>query len=194
MFSVNISKLVAMTDKERDSYTSIVETLLADANGSKTFSVVGGGIKSFKLAYTLMKMGNRVLFIDGDISSDVFLGKYKLGKDMKGVVDYISNTEETSDLLCLTNENDLRIIFTGDLSAGKVDDDKAKEIEQLFTAFADDYDYFVVDADQEAVLGRHCKATAIMFEESEYSETAAEAKAKELEEKGCNVLGVIINE
>lgn len=27
-----------------------------------------------------MEAGNKVLFVDGDITSDVFLGKYKLGK------------------------------------------------------------------------------------------------------------------
>ena len=36
-----------------------------------------------------MEKGNKVLFVDGDIRTDVFLGKYKLGKSAKGVLDYI---------------------------------------------------------------------------------------------------------
>lgn len=193
MFSVNINKLVAMTDKERDSYTSLADTILADSNDVKSLSVLGGGVKAFKLAYILMKKGKKVLFIDGDISSDVFLGKYKLGKDMKGISDYANNPCNPSDLLCLTNEAGLKIVFTGSSSA-LMEDDKAKSIQKLFESFSDEFDYFVVDSDNEATLGKYCGATAVIIDEADYSESYAESLVDELEDKGCNVLGVIINE
>ena len=36
--------------------------------------------------------GEKVLFIDADIMSEIFLGKYKLGKNLKGVADFLKKS------------------------------------------------------------------------------------------------------
>lgn len=58
------------------------------------------GLSAFKIAYSFVATGEKVLFIDADIMSEIFLGKYKLGKNLKGVADFMRNPEKQNDLIC----------------------------------------------------------------------------------------------
>ena len=68
--------------------------------------------------------------------------------------------------------------------------------------YCQDFDKFIAWFDyvcgeyptNEATLGKYCGATAVIIDEADYSESYAESLVDELEDKGCNVLGVIINE
>mgnify|MGYP002707053371 FL=1 len=80
MFSVNIDKIVNMTDNERKCYEELVQTLKSELGTSKCLAVTKDGLSAFKIAYSFVATGEKVLFIDADIMSEIFLGKYKLGK------------------------------------------------------------------------------------------------------------------
>lgn len=80
-----------------------------------------------------MEAGNKVLFVDGDITSDVFLGKYKLGKNARGVMDYLKNPDEDYELVCVTNHKELDIIFTGITEDGIVTQEEKKYLESFLT-------------------------------------------------------------
>ena len=79
MFSVNIDKIVNMTDNEKKCYDEVRETVKSELNGGKVLAVTRNGIGAFKIAYSFVSDGEKVLFIDADIMSEIFLGKYKLG-------------------------------------------------------------------------------------------------------------------
>ena len=98
MFSVNIDKLIKMTPLEAESYAKAadsLENLLADKGNM--LAVVGSGMSSFKLAAAFMEKEKRVLFADADFSQEVFLGKYKLGKNLKGIFDYTQGYADRSN-------------------------------------------------------------------------------------------------
>lgn len=194
MFSVNIDKLVDMTSNERRSYEEVAVIIKEGLDGGRSLSVIGGGLKAFKLAYSFTKSDSKVLFIDGDISSEVFLGKYKLGKNMKGVTDYLKKPDKDYEMICKTNESNLDIIFTGALDDGKISSEEEKQMKELIARFSEEYDYIIVDSDNEGVLSPYCQGTILMYSENEYGEIAAEKLTSELEARDCNVLGVIINE
>ena len=91
MFSVNIDKIVNMTDNEKRCHDEVRETVKSELNGGKVLAVTRNGIGAFKIAYSFVSDGEKVLFIDADIMSEIFLGKYKLGKNLKGVADFLKN-------------------------------------------------------------------------------------------------------
>lgn len=83
----------------------------------------------------------KVLFIDADIMSEIFLGKYKLGKNLKGVADFMRNPEKQNDLICKTNSNaDMDIIFTGVLDDGVISEDEEEMMKKLIFIYSADYE------------------------------------------------------
>ena len=94
MYSVNVDKLVKTSETQAESLLEITDNIIEGLGNHKAFAVLGGKVDTFKIAYNIMEKGNKVLFVDGDIRTDVFLGKYKLGKSAKGVLDYIKRPEK----------------------------------------------------------------------------------------------------
>lgn len=199
MFSVNIDKLTAMTENEKDSY-DILAASFVEQYGEEchTLAFAAGGLKAFKFAAAVMNQGKKVLFIDGDMSSDVFLGKYRLGKNLKGITDYMKLDESEDDvleeLLCITNHENLNIIFTGALQDNQVTEQEEKLMEKLLSAYGQDYDYIIVDSDKSGQLAKYCDGVFVIIDEADYDEITAEKLVDELDDNGCKVLGVIINE
>lgn len=81
MFSVNIDKIVGMTDNEKKCYEELRENLKKELNGGKVLAITKNGIGAFKIAYSFVCAGEKVLFIDADIMSEIFLGKYNAWKE-----------------------------------------------------------------------------------------------------------------
>ena len=73
MFSVNIDKIVVMTDNEKKCYEELRENLKKELNGGKVLAITKNGIGAFKIAYSFVCAGEKVLFIDADIMSEIFL-------------------------------------------------------------------------------------------------------------------------
>ncbi|MGN0328013.1 MAG: AAA family ATPase [Lachnospira sp.] len=194
MFSVNINKLVDASDNENESLKEITGNLLDAMENNRTLAVVNGGVSAFKIAYNIVKTGKTVLFIDGDISSNVFLGKYKLGKNMKGLVDYLKKPDNKYELICLTNNNDMDIMFTGGEEDTHISDDEKMILKSLLDKYLKEYDYIVVNSDEEGTLAMYCRGAVVLVDESQYDEAEVEQNVEKLETLGCNVLGVVINE
>lgn len=195
MFSVNIDKLMKMTPQEAESYAKSADTIdgmIAEAG--KILSVIGNGISSFKLAAAFMEKEKRVLFVDADIDQEVFLGKYKLGKNLKGILDYVKGESAAKDLICVTNRAKLDVVFTGsteDTEHSLVED---SDLRTALEEYAAEYDLVIVQSDAEGKVASICDETVLIMENDSYSEFSAEVTVKELDEKGCLVLGVIIDE
>lgn len=111
MYSVNIDKLMDIDSEKKESLVQIAHNITEALSSGKSVAVIGGKVDTFRIAYSIMEAGNKVLFVDGDITSDVFLGKYKLGKNARGVMDYLKNPDEDYELVCVTNHKELDIIF-----------------------------------------------------------------------------------
>ena len=99
MYSVNIDKLMDIDSEKKESLVQIAHNITEALSSGKSVAVIGGKVDTFRIAYSIMEAGNKVLFVDGDITSDVFLGKYKLGKNARGVMDYLKNPDEDYELV-----------------------------------------------------------------------------------------------
>ena len=163
MFSVNIDKIVNMTDNEKRCHDEVRETVKSELNGGKVLAVTRNGIGAFKIAYSFVSDGEKVLFIDADIMSEIFLGKYKLGKNLKGVADFLKNPSETADLICKTNNPDFDIIFTGVLDDGVITEDEEAVMKQLIDMYSAEYDRVVVSSDEDGRIAKYCDGTVIMY-------------------------------
>lgn len=195
MFSVNIDKLVKMTPNEARSYADAVDAVFREGNENcLTLAVVGGGVSSFKLASSIMDRGKRILFIDADVHEDIFLSKYRLGKNLKGFTDYMINDEPADNLICVTNREQMDVIFTGSVENITIADLAPVKIKNMFIDWREEYDLIIVQSDIEGTVAACCDETVIIMQQQAYQKGIVQEKADELEKKGCCVLGVIIDE
>jgi MinD-like ATPase involved in chromosome partitioning or flagellar assembly len=183
-----------MTDNEHDCYLSLANKILSLMGADNTIlGTVGDGVISFKLAGTFHELGKSVLFIDGDMKEEIFLSKYRLGKDLKGVTSYLSGSEDARDLVCITNRNDLDVVFTGNVEGVSIKDIDPDRLRDFIDNYVD-YDMVVVHSDESGKVASCCDRTVLLQQKADYSETGAQQKVKSLDKQGCYVLGVIINE
>lgn len=195
MFSVNIDKLVSMTPAESESYLDTAETILSLCEEQcRTIAVEGDALGAFKLAYAISQKGRKVLFVDADAGNEYFLSKYRLGKDLKGFTDYLVKPEtDVKDLVCLTNKDEVNVMFTGDITQVGNVAGYGGRIVFMMAEVLDIYDFVVVlTADGRGAAC--CGGTVIIMKRSEYSDEAADELTDRLTKAGCNVLGVIIGE
>lgn len=189
MFSVNIDKLVTMTDAQLAIYKKIAAGIAEEFN-NKSLAVVGNPMVAFKLAAQIMECGKKVIFVDGDFSKAVFLGKYKLGKDLSGACEFVAGTKNPEELICKTNHDNLQIVFTGNVEEGKAVD--ADAFKKLVEAYKVDCDMVVVACGNDATVASKCEGTVVVVDSAEYSEEATNKFVDDLMAKGCECAGVIL--
>lgn len=194
MYSVNIDKLVEISNEEKESFAQIADNITNELSKKTSIAIIGGKVDTFRIAYSIMDKGNKVLFIDGDIKSDVFLGKYKLGKNAKGVIDYLKSQDKNDELVCITNHNQLDIIFTGIMEDGIITQEEKDIFRKLLDSYIDEYDYIVVDSDDEGQLSQYCDSTVIITDQEKYSVEYMNKLVKERKKDGCDIFGVVIRE
>ena len=194
MFSVNVDKLTGMTESEHHSYSDTADAIIKECD--KNYRIIathGEPLMAFKLASVIHEKGKKVIFVDADVSEEIFLAKYKLGKNLKGVADFLKKPSQMYDLICKTNNPQLDIIFTGVLDDGVISEDEESMMKQFIDMYSDRYDRIVLSSDVDGRIAKYCDGTVIMYEESEFGELSAENYVDELENNKCNVLGVVIN-
>lgn len=194
MFSVNVDKLLNMTDNEHDCYMSVANKVLSMMGSDNTvLGTVGSGVLSFKLAGVIHELGKSVLFIDADMKEDIFLSKYRLGKNLKGVTSFLSGSEDARDLVCITNRNDFDVVFTGNVEDTSLKKIETSGLRDLIDNYVD-YDIVIVQSDDMGIAASCCDRSVVMLMQDEYSEMSAQQKVKNLDNQGCHVLGVIVSE
>ncbi len=213
MFSVNVDKLVKMTTKEADGYSQTVNTIISKlaqkqiVNSSqeekKSIAVVGDAISAFKLASEFTKLDKKVLFIDGELGSEIFLSKYRLGKELEGLADCIMSVitgEALFKKICITNNEKLNILFSGNIEASGttvsgVFSAGEHYIHTFFKELFQKYDVIVCFSDNKGNLAKYCDTTVLIVDSEEYNnKQQLKEQITALKNNGCDVLGVIINE
>ena len=193
MFSVNIDKIIDMTSTEADSYSDVLDKIYDDIKkDTRLIAVTGDGVTAFKLASELMTCGKKILFVDGNFDTDIFLGKYKLGKSLKGLAEYARKEASFNELRCVTNRKDMDIVFSG-MSDEHIYEEMS-DIRQRLVKEAEQYDLIVAWSDEQGEMARCCDETIVVIDAEIYNDDSAMQRIVELEKQGCNVLGVIINE
>lgn len=194
MFSVKIGKLLEMTDTEKSDYQEFAELFRAKGIGDvRTLAVIGAGPDSLKIAKILSGPNERVLFVDGDFTQSVFLGRYKLGKKLTGWTDVCQTQTDLSGQICVTSDPDLDLMFTGNTQtawSNVVRDDLKKGLDAL----KDRYAWIVISSDEEGRTAQSADAAILAMKQSEYSEYNARSRVERLDREGVRVAGVILYE
>jgi len=193
LFSVNIDKLISMTPKEETAYQELCNRVLAKGRKFKTIAVIGDNGIALKLAETIRKSQNNVLFIDADFSTSLFMNKYKLGKNLIGISNYLSGSSLPDNLICVTNKEDMNIVFTGDVDTHSILERNETAFSKLMDLYKNDYDYIILEVGNDIDIAKQCDGALRIINNADYSQKKAKKEINVLSSEGCLILGVIIN-
>jgi len=193
LFSVNIDKLISMTPKEETAYQELCNRVLAKGRKFKTIAVIGDNGIALKLAETIRKSQNNVLFIDADFSTSLFMNKYKLGKNLIGISNYLSGSSLPDNLICVTNKEDMNIVFTGDVDTHSILERNETAFSKLMNLYKNDYDYIILEVGNDIDIAKQCDGALRIINNADYSQKKAKKEINVLSSEGCLILGVIIN-
>lgn len=191
MFSVNIDKLVVMTDAQLAAYKKIASGLAGEFD-KKSVAVYGNPVVAFKIAAKIMEAGKKVTFVDCDVTKSAFLGKYKLGKELGGVCEFVAGEKEVKDIICKTNYENLRLIFTGNVEEKSSVNLGSDALNKLIDAFKAEDDVVVIAAGSDANVAKKCDGVVVVADGTDYSEEATHKLVDDLMAKGCECAGVIL--
>lgn len=192
MFSVNIDKLITTTPAQDRAYKELCNRVLAKGRKYKTIAVIGDSGYALKLADAIVEAGNKVLFVDADLTTPVFMGKYRLGKNLEGLSEYLDNMQNSSKVLCLTNKSDLNIVFSGEATRQNLTAAEEEKLKEFLDDNIDDYDYIILEAGKSVEVARNCTATIMLLDNASYSPRSAREKIEAYDNEGCLVLGVVL--
>ncbi len=110
---------------------------------------VGKTTVAFNLAYSLGKMGNSVLLIDGDPQGGIAIASNLKGKTDLGILDIINGKCTPTDAVQRTRDNSMSVLGIGELSTSDIFllEDKARsgELGAIIKEFSKDYQYVILD-------------------------------------------------
>lgn len=192
MFSVNIDKLITTTPAQDRAYKELCNRVLAKGRKYKTIAVIGDSGYALKLADAIVEAGNKVLFVDADLTTPVFMGKYRLGKNLEGLSEYLDNMQNSSKVLCLTNKSDLNIVFSGEATRQNLTAAEEEKLKEFLDDNIDDYDYIILEAGKSVEVARNCTATIMLLDNASYNPRSAREKIEAYDNEGCLVLGVVL--
>ena len=192
MFSVNIDKLITTTPAQDRAYKELCNRVLAKGRKYKTIAVIGDSGYALKLADAIVEAGNKVLFVDADLTTPVFMGKYRPGKNLEGLSEYLDNMQNSSKVLCLTNKSDLNIVFSGEATRQNLTAAEEEKLKEFLDDNIDDYDYIILEAGKSVEVARNCTATIMLLDNASYSPRSAREKIEAYDNEGCLVLGVVL--
>lgn len=190
MFSVNIDKLVTMTDAQLAAYKKIASGLAGEFN-KKAVAIYGNPVVAFKIAAKVAETGKKVAFIDCDVTKSAFIGKYKLGKELGGVCEYVAGEKEAKDIICKTNNENLKLVFTGNVEEKSVDM-SSEAVNRLIKDFLAEDEIVVIAAGSDANVAKKCDGVVVVADGAEYSEEETHKLVDDLMAKGCECAGVIL--
>lgn len=154
---------------------------------------------SLNLAQSLAEGGKRVLLIDADLRKSVMMGTVKVKKKIKGLTHYLSAQESLTDVICVTDINNLHIVFAGPIPPNPAELLGGKAFKEMITAVKKVYDYVLIDTPplgsviDSVVAAKEADGAVMVIESGVISYRFGQEVKAQLDMSNCPILGAVLN-
>lgn len=154
---------------------------------------------SLNLATFLAETGKKVIFIDGDLRKSVLLGRYKIGKKVKGLTHFLSGQNEFGEVVNETNVHRLHVVLAGPTPPNPPELLGSNRFKAAIKALKSIYDYIIIDTPplgsviDAAIVAKECDGAIMVIESKAISYKYARKVKEQLEKADCTLLGVVLN-
>jgi len=154
---------------------------------------------SFQLAKEIGNIGKKTLLLDADIRRSNFVTRYKIGKPVKGLSNYLCGSAEIEDIFYQTNFDNFDIIFAGSLVPNPSELLEEGAFEELMNHLKEQYDYIIIDTPpimsvaDATIISKWCDGIVMIIEQGRVSYRIAQKAKKQFVQTGCKILGTVLN-
>jgi len=154
---------------------------------------------AMNLCISLSEAGKKVLLVDADLRKSVLAGRVNVGKKIKGLTHFLSKQEALQDVVCITNVENLHIIFAGPTPPNPAELLGSKTFKSLIVAVRKVYDYVIIDTPplgsviDSAIVADECDGAVLVIEAGVISYRFAQSVKAQLTMSNCPILGAVLN-
>lgn len=196
---IRISKIISEAYKKLRSNIQFSGRHVRVIGITSTVPNEGKSVLSLNLAISLAELGKRVIFIDADLRKSVLVGRYKIGKQVKGLTHYLSGVNSFDEVVCETNVKNLHMVFSGIVPPNPAELLESVYFRELVKQLRQAYDYVVIDTPpvgtviDGAIIGKECDGVVMVVGSGDISYKLVERAKEQLETSGSRILGVALN-
>jgi capsular exopolysaccharide synthesis family protein len=159
----------------------------------------GKSIIAMNLAFSLSELGKRVIFIDADLRHSVLIGRYKVGRQVKGLTHYLSGVNSFDEIVCETNVKNLHMVFSGTVPPNPSELLESVYFRELVKQLRQAYDYVIIDTPpigaviDAAIVGKECDGVLLVIGSGDISYKGVQRTESQLRASGSKIIGVALN-
>lgn len=205
MQQISLDKLKDLDYRANEAYKSLRTNLLFCGKDKKVIMMTsclpneGKSSVTMHLCKSLAENGKKVLLIDADLRKSVLVGRYRLGKIILGLSNYLSGQSELDKVICRTDIEGMDIIFAGKVTPNPAELLGGATFSDLIAEKRDEYDYVVIDTPplgaviDAAVIATNCDGAVLVIEDGRINRKLAQSVKVQLQKTECPILGVVLN-
>jgi len=148
------------------------------------------------LALSLAQIGKKVLLIDCDMRLPTIAGKFRVPA-APGLSDFLTGQARIEEVIRKLDEEGIHVMPAGNTPPDPTGLLEAKQIERLFTAFRNNYEFVVVDlppvisVPDAAILSKYIDGYLLVVREKQTKHKAIGETLKSLQMAEANILGFV---
>lgn len=205
MDKLELVERIPLTNREKEVYrtlrTNIEFTGVENRVIAVTSCVPGDGktTVSFQLACSFAGNGKKTLYVDADLRKSVFVQRYEIKGNPKGLSHYLSGQEVLSNLIYKTNKEALYVMPVGSFPSNPTELFNKQRFAQLLEEAKKVFDYVIVDTPplgsviDAAIIAKVCDASILTLSSDNCSRGAVKSVIAQLKSANPNFLGVVLN-
>ena len=205
MNKLKIMESTSLTNREKEAYRTLRTNVMFTGIENKALAITscvpndGKTTVSFQLACALAEDGKLTLYIDADLRKSVFINRYDIKGNPKGLAHWLSGQEALNDVMYKTNIEHLYVMPVGAYPSNPTELLNKERFSKMIEEAKNVFDYVIVDTPplgsviDAAIIAKYCDASMLVLESDNCSRSFAKSVIAQLKSANPNFLGVVLN-
>ncbi len=152
------------------------------------------------LCRSFAELDKKVLMIDADMRKSIMKKRLQSGKIEQGLSHLLSGQAEISDVILKDEKSGFYLLPTGGFPPNPVELLASPEMQDLIGEARNSFDYVIIDCaplgvvTDAAVIAPYCDGAVIVLNAGEAQYKLAQRVVARLQNTGCTILGVVLNQ
>ncbi len=194
-----------LTKREKEVYRTLRTNIEFTGVENRTIAVTGCApddgktTVSYYLANAFAENGKKTLYIDADLRKSVFVQRYEIEGNPKGLSHYLSGQVSLKEVIYKTNKERLYVVPVGKFPTNPTELFNKERFAQLLEELKTVFGYVIVDTPplgsviDAAIIASKCDASILTVTSDAYSRGFVKSTIEQLRRANPNFLGVVLN-